>query len=278
MRLSNARVLLRVSALLPAATFCLLAARSGAPGGPPPTYKVDPISSIAWWQVVPHLNRLWATTCPEERSWLPPAGHDAGSEDASAIGKPTWKQLDTNLVPIPLLPRGRVRPVCAHAAIHGEIVTLDTLTWAGAHGDVSVDASALTQGETIDDNYAHATVMQVTKYPEITLHVDSIIDATRSGDTIHAVAVGMFALHGVAAPLSVHVRAWHEAGGIRVKARWFIPAHDLVDVYHISAMALGFGVGTFIWRDFFMGVDLVMRPDTTAAPRPDGAGSDAPRR
>ncbi len=255
------RVVGRLGGLLPLAAVSLVAVRGASAQGTGTTFEVDPLSSIAWWQVVPHLNRLWATTCPEERSWLPPAGHDAGSEDASEVGRPTWKVLDTNLVPIPLLPRYRVRPVCAHKAVHGEIVAPDTVTWEGAHGDVSVDAAAITQGETIDDNYAHSVIYQVNKYPEIVLHIDSLVEVSKDGDTTRAVAVGTFSLHGVTTPLSVHVTAWHEAGGIRVKARWFIVAHDLIDTYHFSGMALGFGVGTYIWRQFWMGVDLVMRPE-----------------
>jgi len=247
--------------LLPLAAVGLLAAWSGARAGHETTYKVDPLSSIAWWQVVPHLNRLWSTTCPEERSWLPPAGHDAGGEDASEIGKPTWKSTDTTQVPIPLLPRYRVRAVCNRKAVHGELVAPDTATWKGAHGDVSVDETAFTQGETWDDDYRNTAIMNAQKFPEISYKIDSIVDVTTSGDTLRALTVGTFTMHGVSQPLSVHVYATHEAGGLRVRGRWFIPSTDLVDVYHMSSMALGFGVGNRIWKLFSMGIDVVMRPE-----------------
>ena len=29
-------------------------------------WVADPKSSLAWWQVSPHYNQLWATTCPWE--------------------------------------------------------------------------------------------------------------------------------------------------------------------------------------------------------------------
>lgn len=254
------RAVLRTRSIALAGACALLAARAGAQTAHAVTYEVDPLSSIAWWQVVPHLNRLWATTCPEERSWLPPAGHDAGSEDASSVGKPTWKQLDTNLVPIPLLPRYRVRPVCSAKAVHGELIVPDTTTWTGAHGQVVVDGAAITQGSTIDDNYAHGVVMNVSLYPEILFRIDSVVGVTTTDDTVQALAVGAFTLRGVTTPLRVPVTAWHDAGGIRVKGRWSILAHDLIEVYHFSPMALGFGVGTYIWRLFFMGIDLVIRP------------------
>src|SRR6185436_16707020 len=40
--------------------------------------KVDERSSLAWWQMNPHLLHLWATTCPGESSWQPGAEHSAG--------------------------------------------------------------------------------------------------------------------------------------------------------------------------------------------------------
>lgn len=257
----STRALLRIRYFIPAVALCLVAARRGAPAGHEIKFEVDPLSSIAWWQVLPHLNRLWASTCPEERSWLPPAGHDAGGEDASDIGKTTWKVQDSSQVPIPLLPRYRVRPVCSKKAVHGELIASDTTTWTGAHGEVAVDAAALTQGQAWDDEYAHTAVYNVMRFPEIVLHVDSLTQVTSANDTIHAVAVGTFSLHGVDQPISVHVIAWHDAGGIRVKGRWFIPAKDLVEVYQFSRMKLGLGVGMSIWKQFWMGIDMVMRPE-----------------
>src|SRR5882757_8516136 len=41
-------------------------------------WTVDPKASLAWWQVSPHLNHLWATTCPGEPSWRPGEGRSSG--------------------------------------------------------------------------------------------------------------------------------------------------------------------------------------------------------
>src|SRR5882672_8525183 len=37
-------------------------------------WVVDSRSSLAWWQVSPNLNHLWATTCPGDSSWRPGEG------------------------------------------------------------------------------------------------------------------------------------------------------------------------------------------------------------
>jgi len=245
----------------PVAIACVIAARSLAPASAV-TFHIDPESSLAWWQVLPHLNHLWATTCPEDPSWLPGAwGHNPGTEDASPISTATNKTLDTNLVRIPLLPRYRVRAVCDRKAVHGEIDVQDTTTWRGLHGRITVDAAALTTGETLRDEYGRSAVMEASRYPKIVFTIDSVADVTPGpGDTVHAVAYGTLSLHGVDQPLAVHIAAWHDAGGIRVKGRWFIPAPDLIETYHFSKAAFGLGVGLRLWKAVWMGIDLVMRP------------------
>ena len=35
-------------------------------------------ASLVWWQVDPHYNHLWSTTCPNDPSWQPGEGRDAG--------------------------------------------------------------------------------------------------------------------------------------------------------------------------------------------------------
>lgn len=261
------RVALGIGRVVPVVAVCavLAAAQSRSPAAGETKFTVDPLSSIAWFQVLPHLNRLWGTTCPQERSWLPPAGHDNGGEDASDIGRSTWKVVDTSKVPIPLLPRYRVRPVCTYKAVRGELVVPDTSTWTGAHGEVSVDAAALTQGQTWDDNYMHTVLLDAQKYPEITLKIDSVVDVTTDGDSIRAMAMGTLTLHGVDTPEAIHIVAWHDAGGIRVRGRWHFPAQDLIDVYHMPALSLGLGVGMHIWKQMWMGIDMVMRPEVATS-------------
>jgi hypothetical protein len=211
----------RALRLLPAIGLCLSVAGTAGAQRAGVKFTIDPKSSIAWWQVNPHLNHLWATTCPEEPSWLPGEGRSAGtgwSVDATDIKlPPEFGEQDT--IHIPLFPRYRVRAVCTEA-VHGEIVTPDSTTWKGAHGKVAVDAGALITGEKLRDGFARGAVLEADKYPQIILTIDSVINVTKGGrDTVHATAVGTLFLHGVNSPLSVAVVSWHDAGGIRVRGR-----------------------------------------------------------
>jgi hypothetical protein len=179
--------------------------------------------------------------------------------DATAIKLPAKDAL-SDTVHIPLFPRGRVRAVCEEA-VHGEIVAPDTVTWSGAHGSLSVDAAALITGEKFRDSFARDHVLEAGKHPHITFTIDSVVGARRDAeDSIHAVAVGTFALHGITAPLSVPIVAWHDAAGLRVRGRWYMSADDLWSKYGISKIALGLGVGMGIWRQLWMGIDAVLRP------------------
>ena len=232
------------------------------------TYNIDPKSSLAWWQVNPHLNHLWATTCPEEPSWLPGEGRSAGtgwSVDATDIKlPPEFSEQDT--IHIPLFPRYRVRELCTEA-VHGELVSSDTVGWKNTHGKVAVDAAALITGEKLRDGFARGTVLEADKYQQIIFTIDSIVgvEHTARGDSIHAVAVGHLFLHGVTVPQDIHVVVWHDAGGLRVRGRWFMTGEDLWSRYGISKMALGLGVGMGIWKQLWMGVDVVMRTTPAAS-------------
>src|SRR5712691_2040961 len=59
-----------------AALVCLLTALGQAQAQT--TWKVDPKGSLVWWQIDPHMNHLWGTTCPQEPSWRPGEGRSAG--------------------------------------------------------------------------------------------------------------------------------------------------------------------------------------------------------
>ena len=250
--------------LVPAALLCLLAAGSGSVQRPGAKFMIDPKSSSAWWQIVPHLGHLWATTCPQDPSWLPGEGRTWGPGGFD-VAKATQFTDDPSKVPIPLFPRYRVRSVCTEA-VHGELVAPDTLTWKGAHGKVVVRAAALTQVSALRDAFAHNVVLAVDEHPEIVLTIDSVVHVTPTGpgrDTVRAVAVGTLSLHGVDAPLSVAVVASHEDGGLRVQGRWYIMPAELTDKYKVSAVALSLGVGFRIWKELWVGADLVMRPEPT---------------
>src|SRR5574341_1229773 len=95
---------------LAAALLCALSASRAA--SQEVRWTPDPKSSLAWWQVNPHLNHLWATTCPEEPSWRPGEGRSGGWSISQALRPPKEGYAavsDTSRVP--LYPRHKVRQV-----------------------------------------------------------------------------------------------------------------------------------------------------------------------
>jgi YceI-like protein len=226
--------------------------------------RVDPRASLAWWQVNPHLNHLWATTCPEEPSWRPGEGRSSGWVIGQTLKPPKHGYAginDTTIVP--LYPRLEATPLCTEA-VEGQVLVTDTVRWQGVRGQVTVRAEALITGEERRDNYTHQAVLQTDRYPEITFTIDSVVNVTRQADTLRGTAVGVFLLHGVRKPMTAGVRAWPEAGGLRVLAKFRVPAPSLTQEFGLSRFALGLGVTTRIWYDLFMGVDVVLRSQGTA--------------
>ena len=164
---------------------------------------------------------------------------------------------------VPLYPRYQVGIVCSEA-VAGRVVLPDTVMWRGARGEVTVRADALVTGDGMRDVMMHQ-VLETQAFPEIRFTLDSLVNLTRHGDTLLGGAVGTLTVRGVRQLTTAGVKAFPEAGGMRVLAKWHIPAAtlqiDLVPTLHY----LGLGVNTFIWHEFFMGADLVFRPEGTAA-------------
>ena len=52
-------------------------------------FAIDAKTSLAWWQIDPNYGHLWATTCPDERSWQP---GEARSEGVGSIDVKTRKK------------------------------------------------------------------------------------------------------------------------------------------------------------------------------------------
>src|SRR5881628_844875 len=102
-------------------------------------WTVDRKASLAWWQVNPHFNQLWGTTCPAEPSWRPGEGRSAGwyTEEAMMARASKGFSNVSDTIHVPLYPRRRVRFVCSEAP-QGQIVTPDTVRWRGARGQVVV--------------------------------------------------------------------------------------------------------------------------------------------
>ncbi len=222
-------------------------------------FKVDERYSLSWWQVSPHLNHLWANTCPGEPSWQP---GDERSSGWSYDGKKAPKSYHANTIDtihVPLYPRPVATPICP-SAVSGTITASDSNSWSGVSGRLDIKADAFVTGLDMRDRYATRAVLQASSYPTIGFRIDSLVNVV-PGDTVRATAVGVFELRGARVPKRVPVMAWREAGGLRVTGQFRIYAIDLVEIYKMSRVVLGLGVGTGIWRYVHLGFDVVLRSD-----------------
>ena len=226
-------------------------------------WTVDRKASLAWWQVSPHLNHLWATTCPQEPSWYPGEGRSSGFSIRPLPPKSGYASVP-DTVHVPLYPRYQVGIACSEA-VAGRVHLPDTVTWRGARGEVTVRADALVTGESMRDVMMHQ-VLETAAFPEIRFTLDSLVAVTKQADTLSGIAVGTLTVRGAQQPTIAEVKAFPEAGGMRVLAKWRVPAATLQLELIPKIRYLGLGVNTLIWQDFFMGADLVLRPAATAAP------------
>jgi hypothetical protein len=220
-------------------------------------FAVDPKTSLAWWQMDPHYEHLWATTCPADPSWQPGEGRDPGQYTDYATRPVTVPSAHSD-ARVPLFPRYRVRPICREA-VRGEITIRDTTQWTGVTGIVRLIAESLYTGLEMRDKYERRAVLETSRYPEITFKIDSLVDVRR-GDTIHAMAIGAFTVHGVEKPMRAPVVAWRDPAGLRVRAQFAIPAQDLTEEYMMSRWALMMGVQLKRWKTLNVGVDVILRP------------------
>jgi YceI-like protein len=223
-------------------------------------FTIDERWSLSWWQVSPHLNHLWATTCSEDPSWQPGDERSSGWVFDPKKAPPQYHANIVDTIHVPLFPRpaGEARPICT-PAVSGEMIAADTTTWRDVHGHVAIRADAFITGLTARDRYAARAVLQSGRYPTIGFRVDSLIDV-QPGDTLMAKAAGHFELRGVSTPMVVPVKAWMEGDGLRVIGKFTIPASDMIEVYEISQLSMGLGVGTGIWKFLHLGFDVVLRP------------------
>jgi len=235
-------------------------------------WMVQPKTSLAWWQVDPHLNHLWATTCPGDSSWRPGEGRSGGWSINPALKLPKTGYANvSDTIHVPLYPRpvGGVYPICVEA-VRGELSSADTLKWRGVRGEIVVLGDALVTGEGIRDTYMHK-IMGTNQFPEIRFTLDSVTNITRQADTLGGTALGTFTLHGVKKPVSAKVKAFHDGGGMRVLGKFRLPASMLLHEFGFSRYYMNLGVGTGIWHDLFMGIDLVLKPADTAASTKGGS-------
>jgi hypothetical protein len=253
----------KLKVILPAVVALGFAAGAARVAHAQVTFSPDTKSSLAWWQINPHMNHLWATTCPQEPSWRPGEGRSGGWSVSQAFRPPKHGDAavsDTTI--IPLYPRRRVRSVCT-PAVSGELTIADTANWRGIRGWVAVNSTDLTGGDGIRDAYTEKAVTEVNQFPSIKFQIDSVINTRETRDTLHGTAVGVFTFRNVSQPMTAAVRAWHDptaSGALRVMAKFHFPARDLIKTYGVSGWVLGMGVASNIWYDVFGGADLILRP------------------
>jgi hypothetical protein len=242
----------------------IVGAASVVPVSAQTRFQADPEESLAWWQLNPHLNHLWATTCPQDPSWRP--GEGVSITGAAAYVSSLQKRfgyaamLDTI---IPLYPRRRVRAVCAEG-VKVDLVVRDTVRWQGVQGKVSINAESVLTGLSMRDAF-YRGVLETSKYREFTFQIDSVVSVV-PGDTLKGVAVGQFTMHGVTQPTRVPITAWREGSGLRVMGQFMIPSADMTEVYGLSKMRLG--LGGMVWKELHMGLDLVLVKTNPGTPPP----------
>lgn len=229
-------------------------------------WTVDPTSSLVWYQMNPHLNHLWATTCPEEPSWRHGDGRSSGWSGSQGFKPPKGGYQGSGATTgdtarIPLYPRPKVRSVCNPQALKGQFVVSDAATLRGVRGEVVVRADAIQTASDDRDAFTRGAVLQTTRYPELRFVVDSIVGVTRRADTLNGWALGALTIREVTRPMMAGIRSYPVPGGIRVLAKFSTPAMGLVPDWGLSRFALGLGVGARIWEDLYMGADFVLRPD-----------------
>lgn len=257
-----------MSLAFPSRTFALVAGlvAVAASAHAQTRWTVDPRASLAWWQVSPHLNHLWATTCPEEPTWRPGEGHSGGWVVDKTLRRPrTGYANDPDTINVPFYPRDTVKSICTEA-VAGTVVVADTMSWRVLRGAVAVKGGALITGEDRRDALAHNAILQANRYPEIRFTIDSVVNVTRQGRKLRGTAIGQLSLRDVTKPVTAVVEAWPEAGGLRVLSKVRIPASTLTTEWGLSKFALGLGIGTKIWQDLFVGADLLLRPEGAGGP------------
>lgn len=240
-----------------AAVVCAIAAPGAASQG---RWNIDQESSLAWWQVDPHLNHLWATTCPQDPSWRPGQDRTGGTDYDYALEAPKAGFSNTvDTIPMPAFPRlGQAEPLCAEA-VSGEVTVAEPATWGGVTGSIRVLSEALQTGSETRDQFMHRNVLQTNRYRHIEFAIDSVAPL-QVGDTLRGMFHGTLRLLGIRRQFSGPVKAWMEGDNLRVQARLKMLARDLVKEYNVSEYTLGLAVSGGLWRWLFVGVDLLLRP------------------
>ena len=228
------------------------------------TWRVDPKTSLVWWQMSPHLNHLWGTTCAEERSWRPGENRSPGWRINPRLKLPEtgFSSMD-DTVNVPLFPRDEVEAVCSEV-VSGEVTLPDTVTWHDARGTVTVKVEGLVSGQAMRDMLTHQ-VLESKSFPEIRFTLDSLVGMKKEPDAIVGRAIGIMSIRGVQQPIVASLRVFPDVGGIRVLAKWRMTADTLSHKIIPKIRIFGLGSNTAIWHDFFMGADLIFLREEAGA-------------
>jgi hypothetical protein len=221
------------------------------------SYTLDTSRSLVWWQLDPHFGHLWATTCPNDKSWQPGEGHSPGYY-INYKTRPKIKVTNESETRLPLFPRDTVRANCRRA-VSGTLTTTDARRYANLKGTISVAVDSLTIGSDQRDKFADKYVYASNKYPTIKYMIDSLTNVVVSGDSVTAIAVGTFEMREVRRATRVQVWGIQTPDGLRVRGMFAMPASELRDRYGASKVALGVGVGLKLWDTLYMGFDLILK-------------------
>jgi hypothetical protein len=128
-------------------------------------WEVVPNASIAWWQVDPHLNHLWASTCPQDVSWRPGAERTGGEQIDYGLPLPKAGFANTvDTVPMPAYPRlGQAEPVC-NEAVTGSLTVGDSAHWGAVRGVLRVLGEDLETGNARRNAFASRAVRETHRY------------------------------------------------------------------------------------------------------------------
>src|SRR6185503_3440547 len=140
-------------------------------------WSIEAKTSMAWWQINPHLGHLWATTCPQDPDWQP---GESRSSDAR-VNKATRKEVsivNDDELRIPVYPRINVAPVCTES-VSGAIAIADSVRWTGVRGIVAVKMNDLYNGMEMRDEFAKRAVYSTAEFPEVRFYIDSLTNVKR---------------------------------------------------------------------------------------------------
>lgn len=230
------------------------------PEGNPTRWQVDAKTSLAWWQINPHLGHLWASTCPQDPSWQPGEGRSLGWA-VNYLLNPAMRRghsAEADTI-VPLYPRQhRVFSICPEA-VKGEVAIPDMSRLEQARGTIIIDPGALVTGLNMRDDYARSRVLETSRYPEVRFEIERL-EAVQPGDTTTANAVGTLVLRGVRKPVQIPIQFWQHGDGLRVKGQFPLDADELTETFGVSNFALGLGVGQKVWETIHLGLDVILHP------------------